>query len=344
MEKKRRQKPPKTFFLIAILVSILVLTGIIEAAFVIFKDKARESSFGDITKNPGAWAREIELLGPKRAYEEFKAYYKDKEAAHNSLHQFAGLMYKKVGLEGLAACDSDLAFGCYHGFFTAAIAAEGIEAVSKLDSVCVGEFGPQNPGCQHGIGHGLIEYLGPKKLSEALDLCAKLTTWQGKIFGCKSGVFMEYNMPFLIEGDFVYPSLRHFEVDKPYFPCDSIDAESQSSCYFELAQYLIAIYKKDYQKLGSVCLGVGDSILRKYCFLGLGYYAPQAFSHDGEKIINACKLMPGYSFQAQCQMAAALSSVSEGETGKALLLCVGLRGEDVALCKSQDYFRQKGVI
>lgn len=301
-----------------------------------------DNSLGDISANPKPWEDEIVKVGAQKAYETFKDHYKDSFNSHNSLHIFSGLMYKKAGTESVVVCDDSFQFGCYHGFFTAALVSEGEGVINKLDQVCVDKFGPGLPGCQHGIGHGLIEYLGPQKLSNALDLCSSLT-WKGKIYGCVSGVFMEFNMPFLIDGDKAVPSVRDFNEEAPYYPCNVVDSRYQSSCYYELGHYYNAFDKGDYKRFGKLCLGVEDLSLRKYCFLGLGHYAPQALNNDINRIIEVCSDMPSYEYEAYCKMGA-VQSLFVDHRDQVPVVCEGLAGEDKDLCNSGSYYSQKKII
>jgi hypothetical protein len=300
----------------------------------------------DIVKDSGGWSKEIDKVGVEEAYEEFKTIFKTRseKEAHLALHVFSGLIYEEAGPAGIYVCDDSFSYACFHGFFTAAIAKDGKDVFDKLKQVC-DDVNLRQAGCQHGLGHGLMEYYGENKLTQALDLCTKLS-WRGKIFGCPSGVFMEFNFPILVKQGEVILSTRKFDPDNPYYPCSTVDSKFQASCYYELGQYLREVYMRDYGKIGEACAAVKDLTLKKYCFLGVGWYAPPGFNYDTIKIVDACGKMPSKDDEFLCKLGA-VQQMSEDHDGSKLKIseiCKSLEGESLTLCLSGNFYNLEGII
>src|SRR3989344_1873070 len=188
-----------------------------------------------ISKENELWSQKIDKLGAEVTYQEFKQSNSklNREYQHSMTHMFGGLLYEKQGKTGLIACDSAFGFGCYHGFFVAFLSTEGIGRIKELDKVCVSDKSAGNQNCQHGLGHGLMEYFGPGKLLDALYTCRQ-TTKVDNVHGCTAGVFMDYNVPLSVNGS--SPQVRKLTGD-PYEPCPSVPDEFKDSCYYQITQW-----------------------------------------------------------------------------------------------------------
>src|SRR3989338_2641211 len=214
----------KNFYIVSII--IITFLGGATAAFFFsekssFKVSSKEiSSLRLTTFNSSdihkAWSARIDSIGTARAYGEFKEAYEaqDSKFQHLAAHVMGSLLYEKEGLAGLGICDATFAFGCYHSFFGSAVSKEGIGAIKDFDRICMEKFGPWGTGCPHGIGHGILEYMGHEKLDEALAACAH-TTQKHPLLGCTSGVFMEYNFPVLIGKEEASSQVRKWNPDSP---------------------------------------------------------------------------------------------------------------------------------
>jgi hypothetical protein len=237
------------------------------------------------------WTDVITKEGPHRAYQDFLARYQKSDfgAQHTAAHLFGRLLYEAEGAAGIAICDPSFAFGCYHGFFAAAITAEGLAIVPALDKACATlESAPS--GCRHGIGHGVMEYLGYSELDKALGVCKDMTTTD-VIGGCYSGVFMDYNQPINVNADgSVMPVPRILDLAHPYDPCPSVASAFQDSCYHELPQWWESVYQQDYAHLKTLCDTAPAH--RSVCVRGIGnaYFA----SHDQDVAASTrfCATMP----------------------------------------------------
>lgn len=287
------------------------------------------------TLNRLYWLYEIEHVGPEKAYKEFKE--KNGRIAfdyqHLSVHVFGELLYETEGLLGIQYCDPSFGFGCYHGFFGRALSEEGVSAVKELDAICVEIYTPLGTGCQHGIGHGIMEYVGGNRINEALELC-KETTQLTPLLGCTSGVFMEYNRPLSTkEGVTLSPEPRPFDESNPYDPCISVDEKFRDSCFFELGQRYSLIFREDAVMQTTLCSGLHNSRDVRHCYMGVGADLAPAFAFDVDLILSKCAAM-GAQGELFCRAGASWSYYADPEkreqSGR---LCMMATEEDTNNCK-----------
>lgn len=278
------------------------------------------------------WSKLLGKLGPAKTYTIFKENTRSKPAGaqHVSAHIFGALLYEKVGAEGIGTCDADFAFGCYHSFFGRAIADKGQAVVTPLDQACIKKFGPLGTGCQHGIGHGLMEYYGTK-LDLALTGC--LVTQRISLLGCSSGVFMEYNFPTITGNETANTSLRKLDPTQPYNPCPNVAAKFQKSCYYELPQWWYQVYEGDDRVMGRLCQDIGDSTHRENCFRGLGNTIGPRTKFDLDKGLQICQLMPSRDGQTLCLAGLSWSWFAEpAKRPVSTRPCQNLPPDDSRLC------------
>lgn len=260
-------------------------------------------AFSSKTGNVGGvrsyWSKAIDQLGPTQTYTNFKenVRLRDTESQHVLAHIFGALLYEKAGAEGIGVCDGEFAFGCYHSFFGRAIADKGQAVVTSLDQACIKKFGPLGTGCQHGIGHGLMEYYGTK-LDLALTGC--LVTQKIALLGCTSGVFMEYNFPVITGSETATTSLRKLDPAQPYEPCPNTPAKFQKSCYFELPQWWYQVYERNDQVMGRLCQDISEQPHRENCFRGLGNTIGPRTNFDLKSGLDICRTMPSIEGNTLC--------------------------------------------
>lgn len=238
--------------------------------------------------NQAYWLARIARVGPEKSYSEFteKNAQEEYERQHLSAHVMGELLFKTLGEKGIVVCDATFGFGCYHGFFGRAISEGGVESIRRLNTACVEEYGALGTGCQHGMGHGILEYVGYGNIVKALTLC-KETTQLVPLLGCTSGVFMEYNSPLAGIAEGLVPSTRVVSSDTPYEPCTKVPEEYQASCYFELGSWLPTIPPQDYEEAGELCAGLSGSA-RTHCFLGLGSSLAYRTNYDLSSALTEC--------------------------------------------------------
>lgn len=238
--------------------------------------------------NRAYWAQEIQRHGAKNAYQEFKERTQKAPPArqHFAAHVMGSVLAQKLGTDGIAVCDPTFSFGCFHGLFASIIAEKGTPVISELNAACVKAYGPLGTGCTHGIGHGIMEYVGYENIEKALELC-DLTTQQVPLLGCTSGVFMEYNQPLSGDPKNLAPGTRTFDVAHPYEPCTNVAERFQSSCYFELGNWLRNTMESDTAKRDAVCAGLKGEP-RSRCFMGDASAGAQAHGYDMKTSLAEC--------------------------------------------------------
>ena len=274
------------------------------------------------------WSARTDAVGASQAYKEFLEVYKDEHFGiqHTFAHMMGQMLFEKLGLDGLTVCDSTFAFGCYHSFFGQALISYGVSVVKQLDEVCTQTYGPYGTGCQHGIGHGLLEYFGHKQLAKALEACS-LTIKVSPLSGCSSGVFMEYNFPTVIDENSTTAQTRAIDFSKPYDPCPNMSNEYRPACYNGLAQWWSrgALYNGDYQKMGELCHKIEEANDRDVCFLGIGAIAAPSSNYVVVDTLAKCQKMPESGEQIFCRAGASWGFFASPEHREmAGTLCEGI--------------------
>ncbi len=246
----------------------------------------------------------INKNGPDGAYQLLKKVYDSTTAvAHTTFHLFGEVLYTKYGLNGISYCDDFGGFGCYHGLFIKAVGDKGLAVATELDQKCIEKFGTQGLGCPHGIGHGLVEYFGLGKVSEALALCTKLT-WQGAFFGCSGGVFMENNFPTIFDKEGVGKVTARDAHGNLFEPCLSVPSNFKQSCYFEQASWWSHVFANDYSKVGKFCGQLRVQTEKEACFLGVGNSVTEVNRYSADRVLAACGQMPDSNSEAVCRAGA----------------------------------------
>ncbi len=303
---------------------------------------------GDPLVQEKGWSDLMDRIGVAEAYLAFKNQYDNENfgVQHTVAHIIGELIYEKKGIEGLTICDSEFAFGCYHSFFGLALAENGTSVIQKLDAECVKKYGPLGTGCQHGIGHGLVEYFGHDYggLTKSLDAC-KLTTQMAPLAGCTSGVFMEFNLSTILSDRGGISKTRDFDPGQPYYPCNLILAKYKDSCYYEMAQWLNSIpdFNDDFANIGRLCQGVESYENRISCYLGVGNVAGPSSNYEVEKAKEKCNSLPTKEGRIECLAGASWSFDANPDFRPlAYLLCEGLSSTDTVHCiRSSDVLKQK---
>ncbi|MBI3420891.1 MAG: hypothetical protein HY006_02405 [Candidatus Sungbacteria bacterium] len=279
------------------------------------------------------WKQRIHDAGAAGAYENFKAEFQgfDFGMQHIAAHLFGELLYENKGIGNIAVCDSAFSFGCYHSFFGRAISERGTGALPDLYRACVEKFGPLGTGCQHGLGHGLLEYLGHDRLEETLAACGDSAPQVSPFLGCTSGVFMEYNLPIIISAVSATPSRRSFDEKNPYAPCPSIPEKFRLSCYYETPAWWQQ--EISFDTMGVLCSKVRGQAEREACFKGIGSTAAPSNQYDVSVTIDTCKRMPGVEGQLFCRAGASWGFyVLPEKRSQADQLCGGLPEKDRLRC------------
>lgn len=310
------------------IIIILVVIILIEALLIVriktnFSQRFTKIANSDLSQQSSYWRGKIQELGGIQAYESFKKEYSTKVygETHSHAHIFGEVLYAIEGVEGIAVCDSEFGYGCYHGFLGQAIVSKGINILPIFQKACVDRYAALSLPCQHGIGHGILSYLGNNKLKEALKLCWNLS--QQPTGGCSSGVFMEYNFHTMEDDKGV--EVRKLENSNPYSPCLELNEKFQNSCYFEQVQWWQSVLGKDYKKIGTLCNNINKKDNQEWCFLGVGNFAAPSTDYDIEDVKKMCDEMPSLDGIKFCREGASWIFLSKDQKKKdALELCKGL--------------------
>ena len=270
---------------------------------------------------------------PAGTYSTLKSIYDPSTSfAHSVFHLFGEVLYDKFGVDAISYCDSFAGFGCFHGFFIRAVGEKGVGIAVDLDKKCVETFGPTGLGCPHGIGHGLVEYFGLGKLKEPLEVCQKLS-WQGPLFGCAGGVFMENNFPTIFDKDGVGKVTTREPHGSLFEPCLSkTDGKFKPACYFEQASWWNEILKGNFEQIGKYCGSIKNPEEKESCLLGAGNSLAETSHYNATKVVDECTHMIDKKSEAICRAGGAWAFFANPEKrSESENICSGL-GAYETLC------------
>lgn len=250
--------------------------------------------------------------------------------AHGLSHVVGAILYERLGEKGMSACTADFGFGCYHGFVGAALAARGLADVGLLTDACATVSDAHTAfGCVHGLGHGILAYVGNDRLEDALERCEPINArWGSSVGGCYGGVFMEYNYNTMRSADGV--ELRPYDPARFDEPCRDIDGRFGPACYYELPSWWQAwlddastTKAQQFAEIGARCERSDDQQLRRACFRGVGNVVGALGGGNAETMLSWCGTQPAAG-RGLCRIEA-LGHLFETEEG---------RGRIKALCES----------
>ena len=140
--------------------------------------------------------------------------------------------------------------GGYHGATEAFFRDQGTSRLAEnVALICSNELNSFfRHQCVHGIGHGLMAWTS-YELNDALEICKELSEGVDQR-SCYSGIFME-NVIGGLSG-----SIGHFPEylsDDPHFPCNAIDAEYVTACYFYQSSRMLQVFGGDFEKVANAC-------------------------------------------------------------------------------------------
>jgi hypothetical protein len=216
----------------------------------------------------------------------------------------------------LSQCRPTFQAGCYHGVLEGYMAS-----VSKVDpratsSLCAALERPGSSRfhaleCAHGLGHGFVEALG-YNLNAALSACDAFSAAQLRS-ECHDGVFMEntvrgLGMSTMNVGDsasgaqmhmmtHAAPNMATFRASDLRFPCDSVGASYQPSCWAYQPLVIARLTRYDVQKTLNACREAPAASIAS-CYQGFGKQSMGWFSWSFPRVIATCK--DAASHQADC--------------------------------------------
>lgn len=326
-----------------IFIALLVFTGLL-SGFIYFnrtvKLPEQTDSALDIKREFRIWDAEIKNYGAETAYKKFKQKNLSKYPTdiHYITHIFGEALYKNEGVAGISVCDNNFAYGCFHGFIITALEDKGPEIVKEINKACVDTGGEEETGCRHGIGHGLIEYLGRDRenLEQALAICKSIQ--KPNTLGCTQGVFMEYNKPGMMDSGNKFIGLRNLDDEgRIHEPCSFLPEVYQISCYYEQSQWWVGILNNDYKKVADLCSEVSAEKPREACFMGVGIVVAQRSWFSPQLTLDACLQMPGTQAQVECRSAAGwVFKINPNYKDLAGDLCSGLDEDNYKTCMERS--------
>jgi len=215
----------------------------------------------------------------------------------------------KNDLSVIAGCRPIFEAGCYHGVLEGYLASQKSLDSNTIAPICsaVERSSPtRQPAleCSHGLGHGLLERFG-YDLGRALSACDYLRTDDAR-GECHDGVFMENVVhglgdSMITVGDEALSAQHHmmkmeeahghrefFHKQDLAFPCDSVAASYQSSCWSYQPLVAIQFTKVDFQKTLHLCdKASGPSATT--CYRGFGKQSTAWYSDRAADIVKTCE-------------------------------------------------------
>lgn len=228
-----------------------------------------------------------------------KVAMKNGEVVDN-VHEFAHLIghgiYNKFGFKGITKCSIEFAYGCYHGVTEQMLLKEGKSAIPRIEKECIKFYSPtskkpNDPGCIHGIGHGLLTW-NNLELDTSLKDCDKIGISYRSY--CWDGVFMEYST----SGVYSFDSSNSWQL------CLSVENVYREKC----ASYLVTIFSKsaqfDVNKFAQMCMEAPSKHLGEACASKIGNKIAQINRGDKDKILNGCNEIELQEAATYCLMGA----------------------------------------
>lgn len=209
----------------------------------------------------------------------------------------------------LAQCTPAFEAGCYHGVLEGYMMSLPQVDPAKVAGMCASY---DKPGasrvtaveCAHGLGHGFLEHYG-YALDQSLGGCDTFSS--NELRGeCYDGVFMEnavhgLGMHSMNVGDSAVAmqmgSTMHMQADKNQmtrfrasdlqFPCDSVAAAYQPSCWSYQPLVIVNLTRANFEKTLDACASAPVAS-RARCYQGYGKQSMAWFGWDEHRVISMC--------------------------------------------------------
>ena len=209
-------------------------------------------------------------------------------------HASGDFAYKKYGNKGILYCKEYFLASCFHAVILETIANEGVNTLEKTMESCWEKDITVASQCAHGIGHGVLAWVGYKNLTEALKICDGLATKDSRfpLFNCHDGVFME-NL-WAVHNDGQPSPDRWIKHDDPYYPCNDpqIKEEWQAGCWANQASLMYQMFEGDVKKVGEYCDVVENKSYRENCYNNLARQIHPLTESNIDKTLYYCGLLP----------------------------------------------------
>ncbi len=219
----------------------------------------------------------------------------------------------------LRECRPTFEAGCYHGVLEGLLASQQSVDPPAMAKMCTSLTRPGDSReltieCAHGLGHGFTEALG-YELSRALAACDAfgVEDLRGE---CHDGVFMENAIQGIGAGRMnvgdsamaaahehmsmgMGParSTGRFRASDPAFPCDSVAAQYQPSCWSYQPLVIARLRDYDVEKTLKDC-SLAPSGSASNCYRGFGKQSQAWYGWNRAKVIGTCG--GAGAFQTDC--------------------------------------------
>ena len=289
---------------------------------------------GDFACYEQAFANLAYERGPKHALATFDQAMVDDEDVEANCHRIshaigAGALARfrgEVGeafARGSASCWS----GYYHGILERAfrdVPESRIAAVSRrlCSSNKIRRTTFLAYQCVHGLGHGLMIYMG-YELPAALEVCDRLATGWDRT-SCTGGVFMENQ-----QSSYGFRS-KWLKSDDLIYPCNVVAERHKLYCYLMATSHILPEVDWNWRRAAEWCRK-SDPKWVATCFQSLGRDASGQTRQDAEEIVAVCDKAD--EMARECVFGAARDIVANDfGPRRAVLLCRAARAEMRAYC------------
>ncbi len=293
-------------------------------------------------KDVAYWQDRIKVVGPDEAYAEHVRIVaaQNIQQSHTLAHVFGSAIYKEIGIDAVAVCQNDYAFGCLHEVFERVVSEQGPVGLKQAVEACSRDQTRLYP-CHHALGHGLVAYFGyhENAVNNALALCdADFNA--DPINGCVGGVFMEFNLYTSIS-----PTIEARDVDEHgwYYPCTAIPEKYHRACYFWLPQWWREVMRDKkmegdeiFSVMGEQCEAAPNQTYVRECFQRIGQHATYQSGYESGRAKQLCDIAtddPLYNFLCKTYSAFSFRYTDERFAEQALSMCSEFDGEKREYCE-----------
>ncbi|MBP9669079.1 MAG: hypothetical protein KBE09_02200 [Candidatus Pacebacteria bacterium] len=243
------------------------------------------------------WRLQLTLVGAdaaNQAFHEYGASLSENEA-HTAAHAFARALYDAEGAVAISYCNEEFAQGCAHEVMAQTISEFGLASIPELQKNCANAFKGGSYFCDHGVGHGLVDYYGyePPDMLEALAYCDAHRA-EDKLNGCYTGVFMEY---FLQNVRYSSAVPKPINADQPYDRCVEDKGTARWACFYTLPLWWHQIDKHTGEQseekilagMYARCAAINADIDRVACFHGMGHMVAPMAEYELDGVLTLCR-------------------------------------------------------
>lgn len=267
------------------------------------------------------------------------------DGASHLLNHTAGVSaYRTHGTSGIIFCKDYFLQSCYHGFLIEFIAEHGIEKIGDVITECASAGHHVVSQCSHGIGHGLLAWIGYKELPQAFGWCDSIALRHPDLVveQCYNGVAMENHWAVHEGGD---PSPDRWINDNDiFFPCTDprIARDWRLACWQNQASVFFEHFKGDYKKTYNACKSVAEAPYRDACLNNLARQMHPGAEGSSAKARMLCNMMSEED-RGLCVARIATSEYSVGGRKMPFELCAEETGSSQNLCYTSLFYFMRAL-